>query len=111
MLGNPNLDDTHRISDHIGLTSNTYNGYSLIRQKKGLEKMIISFFHSPISSLIHTYCHVLQLRSSPLQRLEILLLLRCNAAALPSLLDGFIMGPSLKPACFYDWNGSIPLLS
>jgi len=36
LLGNPNLGDTHRISDHIGLTSNTYNGYSLIRQKKGL---------------------------------------------------------------------------
>jgi len=36
LLGNPNLGDTHRISDHIGLTSNTYNGYSLIRLKKGL---------------------------------------------------------------------------
>ena len=34
--GLPNLGDTHRISDHIGLTSNTYNGYSLIRLKKGL---------------------------------------------------------------------------
>ena len=34
LLGNPNLDDTHRIPDHIGLTSNTYNGYSLIRLKK-----------------------------------------------------------------------------